>query len=150
MLIAALTITPSRAALLHALQSIADSIVAINERWLRDQMQRGAKPPVALAHARAPWAPEGVRYVPHHGDDVGVSRIYQDGLTAMTTGSATCFDAACYDAPASTLLLGVPMRVVVLPTEVQRAGQPLRCHAWLVNEKGERIDPVAAFRKEGQ
>lgn len=149
MMLATLALTSSQVARRRVLQALADAMVELNLVWLREQLERGVRPPVSLAAARAPFAPVGVLYVPHHGEEVGASRIYQDGPTAMFSGRATCFDAACYDAPASTVLLRVPMTVRVEPVVDLTPGAPLRCHAWLLDARGGMHDPTRAMRKEG-
>lgn len=149
MMLATLAVTTSPRARLQVLQALADAVVAVNEGWIREQLARGVTPPTSLAAAVAPFAPRGVVYVTHHGDELGASRVYQDGATAMYTGRATCFDVACYDAPASTLLLNVPMRVRVQPIDDAPLSAPLRCHAWLLDARGGLTDPTRAMRREG-
>ncbi len=148
-MIAALTLSPTTRDVLHVLQGIADVLVRANAAWLRSQLDRGVRPPSSLADARPPWSRERVRYVSAHGAAVGTTRVYQDGPTAMSTGRATCMDIACYDAPASSLLLGRELAVRVLPIDDANPSSPLRCHAWLVTSRGELVDPVAAFGKDG-
>jgi hypothetical protein len=148
-MIAALTLAPATSDILACLQAVADALVAANTAWLRTQLRRGARPPLHLLSAEPPFAPRPVVYVPHHGAPVDDVRVYQDGPTAMRTGRATCIDVACYDAPASTLLLGVPRSVAVRPwVSTQRSG-PLNCHAWLMSPTGELFDSLADYTKEG-
>jgi hypothetical protein len=149
MLLATFALTTSQRARRLVLQALADAMVNVNRLWLREQLDRGARPPVSLAMATAPFAPRGVVYVTHHGDEVGASRVYQDGATAMATGRATCFDVACYDAAASSMLLAVPMTVKVEPIVDTTPGAPLRCHAWMLDARGTMLDPTRAMRKVG-
>jgi hypothetical protein len=142
-MIAALSLAPTRAGTLATLQVIATALQQANEVWLRSQLEVGRRPPVRLVDAMPPWAPRRVRYVPSHGPDVGVVRLYQDGPAAMAKGEATCVDIAAYDAAASTVLRREPQSVVVLPVDPTRTD--LRCHAWQRASDGNLIDPVRSF-----
>lgn len=146
MMLSTFALTMPRALRLDALRILASTMVQWNARWIREQLSRGVKPPASLREATAPFAPRGVIYVEHHGDPVGASRVYQDGMTAMSTGRATCFDVCCYDAPASTLVLGVPMTVELEP---MRDDDGLRCHVWMLDARGTKVDPTRAMRREG-
>jgi hypothetical protein len=146
-MIAVLALAPTTASILGVLQAIADALVAINERWIRAQLQAGQRPPSSLATARPPWAPRRIAYRASHGAAVGTTRTYQDGPTAMHSGVATCMDIAAYDAAALSVLAGTPTTVVVLP--MGTSGTPLQCHAWMRTQLGELVDPLASFSKEG-
>lgn len=94
---ARIQILPSGPAAEHAaLQRVADLLLAVNVRWINDQLAAGHNPPVSAKAG-------DVAYVPWHGDPIGVSRFYLDGASMLAIRRGTCIDVAAYDAASMAL-----------------------------------------------
>lgn len=131
---------PNVGSIRAVLQVIADTLFAINRRWIADALARGLSPPRSVGDCSPPWCSRRITYRPYHGKlPASDERDYLDGPMIFHRGVATCIDVASYDAAALVEIDRVDARPEVQGVELTQ----LHCVVALAN--GRTLDPTAGL-----
>lgn len=136
MLAATTYAAPHELDVIGVLQLQADLLFGINALWLRRMLARGLHPPLRALQCTPPWCARRVQYITHRGLPLGKSRDYYDGPMMFEDGAGTCIEISSYDAAASSVMLKIPARPLVV-------GELPNLHCVVRYDSGRTFDPTA-------